>query len=58
MALFLTFTHERKHLYGGQKWFLRPFPSLIRGMFVLKNGLRIWFWALEVPEPRMRKRPF
>ena len=42
---------------NGQKWFLRPFFALIRGMFLLKNGLRLSFQALEVPEPRGRKRP-
>ena len=27
------------------------------GIFVLRSGLRFSFWALEVPEPRVRKRP-
>ena len=48
----------RKRLSGGQKWFLRPYFSLIRGMFVFRSGLRFSFRALEVPEPRVRKRPF
>ena len=48
----------RKRLSSGQKWFLRPYFPLIRGMFLLKSGLRFSFWALEVPEPRVRKRPF
>ena len=47
----------RKRLSSGQKWFLRPYFPLIRGMFLLKSGLRFSFWALEVPEPRVRKRP-
>ena len=48
----------RKRLSSGQKWFLRPYFPLIRGMFLLKSGLRFSFWALEVPEPRGRTRPF
>ena len=31
---------------------------LLRGMFLLRSGLTFSFWALEVPEPRVRKRPF
>ena len=46
----------RKRLSSGQKWFLRPYFPLIRGMFILKSGLRFLFWALEVPKPRVRKR--
>ena len=45
----------RKRLSGGQKWFLRPYFSLIRGMFVFRSGLILSFQALEVPEPRVRK---
>ena len=30
---------------------------LNRGMFVFRSGLRFSFRALEVPEPRVRKRP-
>ena len=26
-------------------------------MFLLRSGLVFLFWALEVPEPRVRKRP-
>ena len=48
----------RKRLSGGQKWFLRPYFSLIRGMFVFRSGVRFLFGALEVPEPRVRKRRF
>ena len=48
----------RKTLSSGQKWFLRPYFPLIRGMFLLRSGLRFSFWALEVPEPRVRKRPY
>ena len=39
-----------------QKWFLRPYFPLIRGMFLLRSGLRFSLWALEVPEPNVRKR--
>ena len=46
----------RKRLSSGQKWFLRPYFPLIRGMFVLRSGLRFSFRALEVPKPRKRKR--
>ena len=38
-ALFLTFPHE-KRLSSGQKWFLRPYLPLIRGMFVMRSGVR------------------
>ena len=48
----------RKRLSSGQKWFLRPYFPLIRGMFLLRSGLRFSFRALEVPEPRVRKRPY
>ena len=54
VSLFLM----RKRLSGGQRWFLKPYFPLIRGMFVFKSGLRFSFRALEVPEPRVRKRPF
>ena len=53
MVLFLM----RKPLSSGQKWFLRPYFPLIRGMFLLRSGLRFSFQALEVPKPRVRKRP-
>ena len=46
----------RLTLSSGQKWFLRPYFPLIRGTFLLRSGLRFSFWALEVPEPRVRKR--
>ena len=48
----------RKRLCSGQKWVLRPYFPLIWGMFVLRSGLRFSFRALEVPEPRVRKRPY
>ena len=48
----------RKRLYSGQKWFLRPYFPLIRGMFLSRSGLRFSFGALEVPEPRVGKRPY
>ena len=47
----------RKPLSSGQKWFLRPYFPLIRGMFLLRSGLRFLIRALEVPEPRVRKMP-
>ena len=37
--LFLIFLHE-KRLSSGQKWFLRPYFPLSRGMFVFRSGLR------------------
>ena len=39
----------RKRLSSGQKWFLRPYFPLIRGMFVFRSGLRFSFWAPDVP---------
>ena len=48
----------RKRLSSGQKWFLRPYFPLIRGIVVFRSSLRFSFQALEVPEPRVRKRPF
>ena len=38
----------RKRLSGGQKWFLRPYFPLIKGIFVFRSGLRFSFRALEV----------
>ena len=55
---FFSLLLMRKRLSGGQKWFLRPYFPLIRGMFVFGSGLRFLSRALEVPEPRVRKRPF
>ena len=55
---FFSFFLMRKRLSSGQKWFLRPYFPLIRGMFVFRSGLRFSFRALEVPQPRVRKRPF
>ena len=46
----------RKRLSSGQKWFLRPYFPLIRGMFVFRSGLRFSFQAPGVPKPRMRKK--
>ena len=44
MALFLTFPREKTtFLSSGQKWFLRSCVPLIRGMFLLKSGLRFLF---------------
>ena len=53
-SLFLV----RKTLSSGQKWFLRPYFPLIRGIFVFWSSLRFLFRALEVPEPRVRKGSF
>ena len=55
---FFSLLLMRKRLSGGQKWFLKPYFPLIRGMFVFKSGLRFSFRELEVPKPRVRKRPF
>ena len=56
---FFSLLLMRKRLSGGQKWFLKPYFPLIRGMFVFRSGLRFSFRALEMemPEPRVRKRP-
>ena len=49
---------RRKPLSNVQKLFLRPyFLLIIRGMFLLRSGLRFSLWALEVPEPEVRKMP-
>ena len=55
---FFSLLLMRKRLSGGQKWFLKPYFPLIRGMFVFRSGLRFSFRTLEVPELRVRKRPF
>ena len=55
---FFSLLLMRKRLSGGQKWFLKPYFPLIRGMFVFRSGVRFLFGALEVPEPRVRKRRF
>ena len=49
---FFSLLLMRKRLSGGQKWFLKPYFPLIRGMFVFRSGLRFSFLALEVPDPR------
>ena len=56
---FSHFSSWEKRHSSGQKWFLRPYFRLIRGMFMflLRSDLRFLFQALEVPEPRVRKRP-
>ena len=51
-------TKTRKRLSICQKWFLRPYFPLIRGVFVFRRGLRFSFQALEMPEPRVRKKLF
>merc|ERR1711884_292322 len=48
----------RKPLSSDQKWFLRPYFTLIGGIFVLKSGLRFLFRALEVPIRKVRKMTF
>ena len=48
---FFSLLLMRKRLSGGQKWFLKPYFPLIRGIFVFRSGLRFSFRALEVPEP-------
>ena len=55
---FFSLLLMRTRLSGGQKWFLKPYFSLIRGMFVFRSGLRFSFRALKVPEPRVRKISF
>ena len=45
---FLSLFLMRKTLSSGQKWFLRTYFPLIRGMFLLKSGLRFSFWALAL----------
>ena len=39
---FSHFSSWEKRLSSGQKWFLRPFSPLIRGMFLLRSGLTFW----------------
>merc|ERR1712012_696921 len=46
---FFSLLLMRKRLSGGQKWFLKLYFPLIRGMFVFRSGLRF--------EPRVKKRP-
>ena len=55
---FSHFSSWEKRLSSGQKCFLRPYFPLIRGMFLLRSGLRFSFRALEVPEPRVRNKSF
>ena len=40
MGPFFSLILMRKQLSSGQKWFLRPFFPLIRGMFVFRSGFR------------------
>ena len=47
-------TKTRKRLSICQKWFLRPYFPLIRGVFVFRSGLRFLFRALKVPKPRVK----
>ena len=48
----------RERFSSAQKRFLGLYFPQIRGMFGYRSGLRFSFWALEVPEPRVRKRSF
>ena len=50
---FISLLLMRKRLSGDQKWFLKQYFPLIRGMFVFRSGVRFLFGALEV---RVRKR--
>ena len=47
--IFLTFTHE--------KTTFRWSKVVSEAIFVFRSGLKFLFRALEVPEPRVRKRP-
>ena len=58
LGSFSHFSSWEKQLSSGQKWFLKPYFLLFRGMFVFRSGLRFSFRALEVPEPRVSKRSF
>ena len=40
LGLFFSLFLMRKRLSSGQKWFLRPYFPLIRGMFLFRSGLR------------------
>ena len=42
---FFSFFLMRQRLSSGQRWFLRPYFPLIRGMFVFRSGLRFLFRA-------------
>ena len=42
----------RKPLSNGQKWFLRPYVPLIRGMFLLRSGLSFSFFAWTESEEK------
>ena len=48
---FFSLLLMRKRLSGGQKWFLKPYFPLIRGMFVFKSGLRFSFRTSFFPFP-------
>ena len=56
-AKFSETARRFQNVSSSQKWFLRPYFPLIRGMFLFRSGLRFSFRALEVPEQRVRKRP-
>ena len=53
---FFSLFFMKKAHSSGQKWFLRPYFHPIKGMFVLRSGLRFSFRALEVAETKVRKR--
>ena len=48
---------EKKTFFEGQKRFPRCLNGDFGGLFVLKSGLRILIWPLEVPFFWVRKRP-
>ena len=43
----------RKRLSSGQKWFLRPYIPLFRGIFVFRSGLRFLFRARTESEEKV-----
>ena len=43
----------RKRLSSGQKWFPRPYFLVIRGMFVIRSGLRFSFRARTESEEKV-----
>ena len=45
LGIFFSLFLMKKPLSSGQKWFLRLYFPLIRGIFLLRSGLRFSFWA-------------
>ena len=56
-SIFLTFPHDKTTFQWSKVVSEAIFSTFrgIRGMFLLRSGLRFSFRALEVPEPRVRK---